>query len=149
IVIGMGRSESYDPRTRERERVIAFTTCIQSNGVYEFGSFGRPCTNQQSFMEELESTLRLTIKRACTQHSAINALTLHFPKDFSYDERQLCERVATQAAQNISRLEFVKVTQEDRFFAIDDETPDQVPRRGSCIQLSRSDYLLYTEGSEE
>src|SRR5690606_2394901 len=38
IVIGMGRSESYDPRTRERERVIAFTTCLQSNGVYQFAN---------------------------------------------------------------------------------------------------------------
>lgn len=149
VVIGMGRSESYDPRTRERERVIAFTTCIQSDGVYQFGNFGRPCTDQESFMQELESTLRSTIRRVCSQRPATIALTLHFPKDFSYDERNLCETVAADAAQNISRIEFVKVTQEDRFFAIDDETPDQVPRRGTCIRLSNSDYLLYTEGSEE
>jgi len=149
IVIGMGRSESYDPRTRERERAIAFTTCIQSDGVYQFGNFGKPCTDQKGFMQELESTLRLTVKRACSRHTATTAITLHFPKDFSYEERQLCTTVAADAAQNISRIEFVKVTQEDRFFAIDDETPDHVPRRGTCIHLSKSDYLLYTEGSEE
>jgi argonaute-like protein implicated in RNA metabolism and viral defense len=149
IVIGMGRSESYDPRTRERQRAIAFTTCIQSDGVYRFGIFGSPCTDHASFMKELESTLRITIKRASSEHTAITTLTLHFPKDFSYEERQLCQKVAADAARNLPRIEFVKVTQEDRFFAIDDETPDQVPRRGSCIQLSRSDFLLYTEGSEE
>jgi argonaute-like protein implicated in RNA metabolism and viral defense len=149
VIIGMGRSESYDPRTRERQRAIAFTTCIQSDGVYQFGTFGRPCTDQKSFMQELESTLRLSIKRVCSERTATRALTLHFPKDFSREERQLCEVVAADAAQNISRIEFVKVTQEDRFFAIDDETRDDVPRRGTCIRLSKSDYLLYTEGSEE
>ena len=149
IVIGMGRSDSYDPRTRERERTIAFTTCMQSNGIYEFGNFGHSCSDEAGFMQELENTLRLTINRIRDRHPVTTVLTLHFPKDFSYDERQLCTRVATDAARTISRIEFVKVTQEDRFFAIDDETPDQVPKRGTCIRLSKSDYLLYTEGSEE
>ena len=35
------------------------------------------------------------------------------------------------------------------FFALDDESPDQVPRRGTCIRLNSRDHLLYTEGSEE
>jgi hypothetical protein len=29
------------------------------------------------------------------------------------------------------------------------ETPDYVPKRGTCIRLSSTNYLLYTEGSEE
>ena len=37
----------------------------------------------------------------------------------------------------------MKVTQEDRFFAIDDETPDQVPKKGTCIRLS-SPTTYYT-----
>jgi argonaute-like protein implicated in RNA metabolism and viral defense len=149
FVIGMGRSESYDPRTRDREQSIAFTTCLQSNGIYEFANFGRACGDKQSFMRELEDTLRRTIAQVRSRRPNATALTLHFPKDFSFDERELCTRVAAEAKSNISRIEFVKVTEEDRFFAIDDEFPDQVPRRGTCIQLSNRDFLLYTEGSEE
>jgi argonaute-like protein implicated in RNA metabolism and viral defense len=149
FVIGMGRSESYDSRTRARQRSIAFTTCLQSNGIYEFGNFGRACGDKEAFMRELENTLRHTIAQLRSRRPNVAALVLHFPKDFSFDERELCTRVATEAKVNIPRIEFVKVTEEDRFFAIDDESPDQVPRRGTCIRLSNTDFLLYTEGSEE
>ena len=149
FVIGMGRSESHDPHTRERQRSVAFTTCLQSNGIYEFANFGRACGDKQEFMRELESTLRHTIAQVHSQRPNAVALALHFPKDFSFDERELCARVAIESKATFQRIEFVKVTEEDRFFAIDDESPDQVPRRGTCIRLSRSDFLLYTEGSEE
>jgi hypothetical protein len=149
FVIGMGRSESYDPRTRERERSIAFTTCLQSNGIYEFANFGSACADKDAFMRELENTLRNTIGQMRLRKPNAAALTLHFPKDFSFDERELCKKVAADAGTSIPRIEFVKVTEEDRFFAIDDESPDQVPRRGTCIKLNNTDFLLYTEGSEE
>ena len=149
FVIGMGRSESYDQRTRERERSIAFTTSLQSNGIYEFGNFGSACGDKAAFMRELENTLRNTIAQMRLRKPNAAALTLHFPKDFSFDERELCKKVAADASTSIPRIEFVKVTEEDRFFAIDDESPDQVPRRGTCIKLSNTDFLLYTEGSEE
>lgn len=149
IVIGMGRSESFDPRTRKRERVIAFTTCLQSNGIYQFANFGHTCASDTEYMGELEKTLQLTLNRVQAIRPEPRTLTLHFPKDFSYDERTLCEKIITGSQSSFQRIDYVKVTEEDRFFAIDDESPDQVPRRGTCIRLSKADYLLYTEGSEE
>jgi len=149
IVIGMGRSESYDPRTRERERVIAFTTCLQSNGIYQFAHFGRACDADTDHLQELERTLKLTLTRVRGLRPEPRSLTLHFPKDFSFEERALCRKIVTEAQASFQRIEFVKITEEERFFAIDDESPDQVPRRGTCIRLDKTDYLLYTEGSEE
>lgn len=149
IVIGMGRSESFDPSTRKRKRAIAFITCLQSNGLYQFAHFGRACTEQGDFLRELEATLRQALAKVMSANSDVRSLTLHFPKEFSYDERGLCSSVASEMKATFQRIEFVKVTQEDRFFALDDEVSDQVPRRGTCIRLNSSDYLLYTEGSEE
>jgi argonaute-like protein implicated in RNA metabolism and viral defense len=149
LVIGMGRAESVDIRTRKRQRFIAFTTCVQANGIYQFSTFGRICDDQKAFMIELESTLRSSLSRALESQAAIRRLTLHFPKEFSIDERLLCQRVAAEQQTAISRIDFVKVTDEGRFFALDDESPDQVPRRGTCIRLGKSEHLLYTEGSEE
>lgn len=149
IVIGMGRSESYNPRTRERERVIAFTTCLQSNGIYQFANFGRACAAHENYLPELERTLHLTLSRVQGMRPQPRTLTLHFPKDFNFEERELCKKAVAAANASFQRIEFVKITEEDRFFAIDDESPDQVPRRGTCIRLSKTDSLLYTEGSEE
>jgi argonaute-like protein implicated in RNA metabolism and viral defense len=149
IVIGMGRSESRDPQTRERERVIAFTTCLQSNGIYQFANFGRACDADGDYLKELERTLQLTLTRAQALRPQPRTLTLHFPKDFSREERELCQQTVAAAHTSFHQIEFVKITQEDRFFAIDDESPDEVPKRGTCIRLNKTDYLLYTEGSEE
>jgi len=149
IVIGMGRSESYDPQTRERERVIAFTTCLQSNGIYQFANFGHACDSKTDYLKELEQTLRLTLKRVQGRRPQPRSLALHFPKEFSREERELCEQTAAAEHASFQRIEFVKISEEERFFAIDDESPDQVPRRGTCIRLSKTDSLLYTEGSEE
>lgn len=149
IVVGMGRSESYDPRTRERERVIAFTTCLQSNGIYQFAHVGRACDADTDHLVELERILKLTLTRVQSLQPRPRSLALHFPKDFSYEERELCRKTVGEAHVPFQRVEFIKVTEEERFFAIDDESPDQVPRRGTCIRLDKTDYLLYTEGSEE
>ncbi len=149
IVIGMGRSDSFEVATRERKRFIAFATCLQTNGIYRFSTLGRVCTDRQSYIEELENTLRITLRRAHETIAEVRILTLHFPKEFSFDERERCKRIAEEEQARFPRLEFVKVTDEDRFFALDDESPDQVPCRGTCIRLSSTDHLLYTEGSEE
>jgi len=43
----------------------------------------------------------------------------------------------------------VKVSEEDAFFVVDDRFNDGVPQRGTVLQVSERDYLLYTEGREE
>jgi argonaute-like protein implicated in RNA metabolism and viral defense len=149
IVLGMGRSESFNPRTRERERVVAFTTCMQSNGVYQFANFGKAAGSDQDYRSELARTLKLTLQRVQSMQPQPTTLTLHFPKDFSYDDLEICKVAMAENVSSFQRVDFVKITDEERFFALDDESPDQVPRRGTCIKLSKSDYLLYTEGSEE
>ena len=149
IVIGMGRSETFDVATRERKRFMAFATCLQTNGIYRFSTLGKICSDHDSYVEELENTLRLTLRRTHESSADIRMLALHFPKEFSFDERKRCQRIAEEEQARFPRVEFVKVTDEERFFALDDESPDQVPRRGTCIRLNRSDHLLYTEGSEE
>jgi len=149
IVIGMGRSESYNPKTRERERIMSFTTCLQSNGVYQFANFGRACDKNTDYLQELRRTLELTIKRVQAMQPQPKSLTLHFPKDFSYEDRDICRQVVAASQPSFQRIELVKISEEERFFAIDDDSPDQVPKRGTCIRLSKIDSLLYTEGSEE
>jgi hypothetical protein len=122
IVIGMGRSESFDPRTRARERTMAFTTCLRTNGIYEFSHFGRACSSQKEFLKELESTLRQTLTKLRSERILAKTLTIHFPKEFSFEEREICRSVFSSEPHSFERVEFVKVSEEERFFAIDDET---------------------------
>lgn len=149
IVIGMGRSETIDVATRERKRFIAFATCLQTDGIYKFSTLGKVCTDKETYVAELENTLRITLRRAHESSVDVRVMVLHFPKEFSRDEMKRCRRVVEDEQARFPRVEFVKVTDEERFFALDDESPDQVPRRGTCIRLNSRDHLLYTEGSEE
>ena len=76
-------------------------------------------------------------------------LDIALSKGLSREERELCQQAVAAAHTSFQQIEFVKITEEDRFFAIDDELPDEVPRRGTCIRLNKRITSLYTEGSEE
>ncbi|MCL4853700.1 MAG: hypothetical protein KJZ78_20280, partial [Bryobacteraceae bacterium] len=51
--------------------------------------------------------------------------------------------------QNILLVVIVKVSEEEMFFAVDTGFKDGVPRRGTVVQITDRDYLLYTEGRDE
>src|ERR1041385_8939096 len=47
------------------------------------------------------------------------------------------------------RLSIAKINEEYLHFAIDDRFSDGIPKRGTVVQISDRDFLLYTEGREE
>jgi len=51
--------------------------------------------------------------------------------------------------ENILQLVVTKVSEEDIFFAVDTQFKDGVPRRGTVVQVTDRDCLLYTEGRDE
>jgi hypothetical protein len=60
-------------------------------------------------------------------------------------------RMAAQSHKTKSLLQalVVKITEESSFFAVDDRYHDGVPRRGTVVQTTDRDFMLYTEGREE
>ena len=91
-----------------------------------------------------------SLNKAESLGRTISSLTLHVPKEMSRQEMDVvAEAVDGHVKQNIVQVVVVKVSEEDTFFAVDDRFNDGVPQRGTVLQVSERDYLLYTEGREE
>lgn len=150
FVIGVGRSELFDPTTRARERTIAFTTCLRGDGVYKFSTFANVAHTQAEYLAGLKATVAESLGRITAEGPPPESLSLHLPKEFGREEAEvLNEIVRDYDSQGRFRIHTLKVTDEENFFIVDNAAPDGVPARGTCVQISDRDFLLYTEGREE
>jgi len=149
VIVGMGRTEKQDSVTRERTQFTSFTTCVRDNGIYELTHFGKPCKTREEHFVELKKTATDAFKKALELGPKIKGIVIHFPKDFSREERQQVEEARNEASRDRSFISHtLKITEEDRFFAFDDSV-NGIPPRGTCIKLGESEHILYTEGAEE
>jgi len=150
FVIGVGRSELYDPTTRARARTIAFTTCMRSDGLFKFSTFAGEANTTEEYLTGLRSTVGEALGKIAAEKIPIETLSLHLPKEFGRAEAQVLDEVVkTHDNDGRIKIHTLKVTDDDSFFVVDNATPDGVPARGTCIKIGEQDYLLYTEGREE
>jgi hypothetical protein len=59
------------------------------------------------------------------------------------------EAVRSHKKKSVLQVLLAKITDEPNLFAIDDRFPDGVPKRGTVVQVSDRDFMLYTEGRDE
>lgn len=150
FVIGVGRSELFNPTTRARERTIAYTTCLRSDGVFKFSTFANVARTQQEYLSGLKATAKEALAKIAAENLQIETLSLHLPKEFGREEAEvLNEVVRGHNSEGRVRIHTLKVTDEENFFVVDNAAPDGVPARGTCVKISNRDFLLYTEGREE
>jgi hypothetical protein len=57
--------------------------------------------------------------------------------------------ISSHPRRHLLQISVVKVTEESFYFAADECSSDGVPPRGTVIQMSDREYILYTEGREE
>lgn len=147
LVLGVGRSDITEPRTRNTERFIAFTTCIQGDGIFKFSTVARASKSRAEYLISLRNIVKTAISRVEIESPETTSVTLHLPKEFSREE----EEVLTDASfsTKITSIQTLKVTDEMNFFVVDDTSKDGIPSKGTWIQLSQQESLLYTEGREE
>lgn len=150
FVIGVGRSELFNPTTRTRERAIAFTTCLRSDGIFKFSTFANPAHSAKEYLSGLKTTMGEALDKIAAENLPIETLSLHVPKEFGREEADaLAEVVSGHKMQDRVRIYTLKVTDDDSFFVVDNAARDGVPARGTCVKIGERDFLLYTEGREE
>ena len=150
FVIGVGRSELFNPTTRARERTIAFTTCLRSDGVFKFSTFANAAHTQAEYLSGLKASVAEALAKIADEKLPVETLSLHLPKEFGHEEAEVLNEVVREhAGQSRVRIHTLKVTDEDNFFVVDNAASDGVPARGTCVKISDRDFLLYTEGREE
>jgi hypothetical protein len=150
LIIGLGRAFLFDYRTRKTTGYLAFTACFSARGPLKFISLARPAGSKEQYLESLRNIVISTLDKADDQKNQAASLTVHAPKEMRRDEMNVIhEAVRSHQKKSVLQVQLAKVTDELNFFAIDDRFPDGIPRRGTVIQVSDRDYLLYTEGREE
>jgi Piwi domain len=141
IIIGAGKIEEMDQVSRERSRFMAFTTCVRDDGIYELTSIGKVCSERKGFLTDLRETVRQSAKTVIDSAPEIKNVVIHFPKDFNREERSVIEQCIQSLGGKGLNLYFLKVAEEERFFAFDDTT-NGAPPRGMCIKLGPNESIL-------
>jgi hypothetical protein len=150
LIVGVGRSFLFDPQSRATTGYVGFTACFSARGQFQFLALADVAENRNEYLQLLKTVVGTSLNKAEALGRTVSSLTLHVPKQMSREEMDVvASAVAEHPKQNILQLVIIKVSEEDTFFAVDSRFSDGVPRRGTVIQVSDSDYLLYTEGREE
>jgi len=150
LIVGVGRSFLFDPQSRATTGYVGFTACFSARGQFQFLALADVAETRDEYLQLLKAVVATSLKKAEALGRTVSSLTLHVPKQMSREETEVVAKaVAEHPKQNILQVAIIKVSEEDAFFAVDTDFNDGVPRRGTIIQLSDRDYLLYTEGREE
>jgi hypothetical protein len=150
LIVGIGRAYLYDPQSRQTTGYMAFTACFSARGPLKFISLAEVAKTRNDYLVALQNIVKATLARADDLGKPVTSLTVHVPKEMQRTEMEVI-RTAARSHKPNSFLQplVIKVTEEFSFFAVDDKYPDGVPRRGTAVQVSDRDYMLYTEGREE
>jgi hypothetical protein len=150
LIIGIGRAYLYDPQSRQTIGYMAFTACFSARGPLKFISLAEVAKTQNDYLRALQNIVVTTLARADRLGNRVTSLTVHAPKEMQRAEMEAI-RTAARSHKTNSLLQplVVKVTEESSFFAVDERYRDGVPQRGTAVQISDRDYMLYTEGREE
>jgi hypothetical protein len=150
LIIGIGRANIYDPHTREAKQFIGFTACFSATGEFKFISFANVAQSRQDYLKLLSQVVGSSLSKAERLGKNITSLSLHIPKEISNEEIEIVQEVLEKHnTKNLSQLSMVKITDESLLFAVNERHSDGIPARGTVIQTSEREYLLYTEGHEE
>lgn len=150
LIIGIGRAYLYDPQSRQTVGYIAFTACFSARGPLKFISLAEVARTRNDYLTSLQNIVRTTLAQADRLGNRVTSLTVHAPKEMQRVEMEAI-RTAARSHKTNSLLQplVIKVTEEFSFFAVDERYQDGVPQRGTAVQVSDRDYMLYTEGREE
>lgn len=150
LIIGLGRAFLFDYQTRKTTGYLAFTACFSARGPLKFISLAAPATSEAEYLDALRNVVTTTLNRAEQQNSHASSLTVHAPKEMGRDEMDVIHAaVRSHQKKNLLQILLAKITEEFSFFAVDDRFRDGVPQRGTAVQITDRDFMLYTEGRDE
>jgi hypothetical protein len=150
LIIGIGRSYLFDPRTRATTGYVGFTACFSARGQFQFLALADVTDKKSEYLRLLTKIVASSLTKAESMGRKVTSLTLHVPRQMSREETDaIWEAVRSHPKQTVLQIVVVKVSEEEVFFAVDSQFKDGVPKRGTVIQVTDRDFLLYTEGREE
>jgi hypothetical protein len=150
LVIGVGRSDLFDPESRFVRQYLGFTACFSARGPLKFMSLGEVADSPRRYLQALDRVVKESLERVGKDSDGVSSVAVHVPKEMGrYELETVRTAVKGAAGSRVVPVGVAKVTDEGNFFAIDQRYPDGVPRKGTAIQITDREFLLYTEGRDE
>jgi argonaute-like protein len=150
LIIGVGRADVFDPKARSSIQHIGYTACFSSRGEFKFLTLADVARTDQERIASLKRVVGTSIDRLEQANEYAASVTLHLPKELNRDERRaVTDTLENRPTKAIYQLSAVKVSDEASYFAVDENSEDGIPSRGTVIQTTDHDFMLYTEGREE
>lgn len=150
LILGVGRAYLYDPRARSNTGYMAFTACFSAGGSLKFIYLGELVDSNGKYLEALTKAVECSIDRSTSDGQSIRSLTVHAPKELRGDEMNAIRDVLeSNAKRDEVQLLAVKVTDESQYFVVDNGISHGIPPRGTVVQATDRDFILYTEGRNE
>lgn len=147
IVIGIGRSERFDPATGKVKRCVGYTTCYDSGGLFKSIELFEPRAEFYEYLDALKTSVEGAISNAVKDGNVGIRLVLHVPKRFSRAEREQVE-AALDSVRSSHDIEYVVLRLDDNhpFKLYDLGHPTNAPRSGLCVSLDSRNRILILEG---
>lgn len=149
LVVGIGRIETFVPKSQTKRRVTGFATCVLSNGTYQGSKFFAPAATYEEFLDSLRSGVADVLDSALSQKQQLSKITVHI----SQFERRDTVRIISETLRPYERkleislpIEVVRLSPDSEFAVLDLEHPGYVAEEGTVVALSDSHALLVTEG---
>ena len=148
LIFGIGKAEVQHPSEQYRHRLIGYTNCLLSSGLYLSTSFFPPADNYDQFLINLEKGLREALDKAIAEQKNVEKVTIHVSGFESYK--------AVDAVRNILRnydvpisFELIRLTADSDFSVFDLSHSGYVSEEGTVVMLSQDHALMVTEGRRE
>lgn len=151
LLLGVGTSSLYDPTDRQLRRYIGYTSCYTGSGEFRFVSLANVAKTRDEHLKKLSDVVRNSLERACADEPIPNEVTLHIPKQAGKDERRAIN-IGVEKATGIPgdiQVQIVRVNDAHNILAVDPDSSDGVPNRGTVLKVGDNDFMVFTEGREE
>jgi hypothetical protein len=146
LIMGVGRSDIYDPQRRFESRVVGYTICFAPDGT--FRSFhATPPTPQTEYLSGLKSAVEHSLRLQIQKDPSIKRIIIHFPKRSGRNEINAIEEgIKTIFSDAILPYIVLRIIPESDFQGFDVTHNSKTPLEGTYIALSDKDALIWLEG---
>ena len=143
LVLGVGRADIRDQSNRKR--IFGYALSFTSNGLYRQTWSFTPASDEQTYLERLEDSIRSALSATSESDEPFARLVIHLGKKTGWKEALAAQRAL--ASVNVAMPVALLRLDETSLYDIANGQGDTLaPRKGLVVRLGERQSLLQTEG---
>lgn len=144
LIIGLG--QSHRKTDDEIEKYFAYSILTESTGIYKDLRILDRSTDHETYIRNFRKNLKAIFEE---YYDSYENFVVHATFSIRGDELRAVEEVLeTMSSNSNTEKEFVamKFNDKNKFFGYSTCNNSMIPYESSCIQLSKSEFLVWFEG---